>query len=371
MESLSMKTLANSLPNSGGNATSEKQLMDNFKAAALSITTLYRSSLDASKQAYSSGYVACLKDILQFVQTGVCTYDTVNSGEQGEHGMMTIGRVMDWVEARLEAIKSTKEEEEEERLNQESGFASNAAQRTKDEKEKDKDKDARRKAQNITQHAQAPASSSSFSLPNSSKLRKGVNNKDGVDAPSSTHAQSSSSPRLSHSVSPAPPTLPSQLQIRTAVTSPSPPPSGTGPRASARFKRPGISPTLSTTAIPYTNDSSQSPTGIIPPSSFTFASDVVTAFPPTTAGTKRRHAMIAAAALANSVGIDIDNGNSSSNSSNSSPAHLLSARTTRKRGHGRGKNNDTNNSNALQLQTNLEMMDVEEDGRERKRVTRR
>ncbi|KIJ55361.1 hypothetical protein M422DRAFT_151801, partial [Sphaerobolus stellatus SS14] len=94
MESLNMKTLANSLPNS---ANTDKQLMDNFKAAALSITTFYRSSLDASKLAYTSGYSTCLHDILQFIQAGVSV-----SGNSGEE--LTIGRVMDWLEARSEAI---------------------------------------------------------------------------------------------------------------------------------------------------------------------------------------------------------------------------------------------------------------------------
>lgn len=122
-----MNTLANSLPNSNL-ANAEKELMDNFKgrpvlctsrrllltnkfaAAAMSITTLYRSSLTTSKRAYNAGYAAACQDLLVVIQQGVSVGGASNEGEGG----MTIGRVMDWVEARLEAIKTREEEEDEE-----------------------------------------------------------------------------------------------------------------------------------------------------------------------------------------------------------------------------------------------------------------
>jgi hypothetical protein len=120
--SLNLNTLANSLPNSNL-ANAEKDLLNNFKglflpshqlreglttvrtAAALSITTLYRSSRETSKRAYNSGYVSACQDILLMIQQGV------SAG--GADDAMSVGRIMDWVEARLEAIKAREDEEYE------------------------------------------------------------------------------------------------------------------------------------------------------------------------------------------------------------------------------------------------------------------
>jgi hypothetical protein len=124
MESLNLNTLATSLPTTSL-ANAEKDLVNNFKgvslslwlsqirissdhqAAALSITTLYRSSRQTSKRAYNAGYAAACQDLLLMIQQGVSV-----GGSTLPDGM-TIGRVMDWIEARLEAIKSREEEEEE------------------------------------------------------------------------------------------------------------------------------------------------------------------------------------------------------------------------------------------------------------------
>ncbi|KAJ3848750.1 hypothetical protein EV368DRAFT_68000 [Lentinula lateritia] len=122
--SLNLTTLASSLPSPYQNA--EKDLLNNFKAAALSITTLYRSSRNASKRAYNAGYASACNDILLMIQQGVSvegiehtpnhgsseTGSTTPSSSQGKG--MTIGKVMDWIEARMDAIKSREEEEEEE-----------------------------------------------------------------------------------------------------------------------------------------------------------------------------------------------------------------------------------------------------------------
>ncbi|KZT21726.1 hypothetical protein NEOLEDRAFT_1072904, partial [Neolentinus lepideus HHB14362 ss-1] len=104
LQSLNMNTLASSLPPSNL-ANAEKDLMDKFKAAALSITTLYRSSRGTSKKAYNAGYAAACQDLLLMIQQGVSD-SQMEEGPDGESsGMgMTIGRVMDWVEARLEAV---------------------------------------------------------------------------------------------------------------------------------------------------------------------------------------------------------------------------------------------------------------------------
>ena len=79
-----------------------------FAAAALSITTLYRSSRTTSKKAYNAGYASACQDLLQMIQQAVS-----DSESEGGSGMPTIERVMDWVEARLEAIRAREEEEEE------------------------------------------------------------------------------------------------------------------------------------------------------------------------------------------------------------------------------------------------------------------
>jgi hypothetical protein len=70
----------------------------------MSITNLYRSSRSTSKRAYNSGYAAACADLLQMIQQGVSDSETPP----------TIGRVMDWVEARLEAVRAREEEEDEE-----------------------------------------------------------------------------------------------------------------------------------------------------------------------------------------------------------------------------------------------------------------
>lgn len=80
-----------------------------YLAAALSITTLYKSSLRTSKRAYNSGYVAACQDLLVMIQQGVSTGESSDIDGNG----MSIGRIMDYLEARLEAIKSREAEEDE------------------------------------------------------------------------------------------------------------------------------------------------------------------------------------------------------------------------------------------------------------------
>lgn len=92
-------------------------------AAAMSITTLYKSSLHTSKRAYNAGYGAALQDLLDVIQQGVSVGGV---GGTGSEGGMTIGRVMDWVEARLEAVRAREEEEEEEERERECKSATSA-----------------------------------------------------------------------------------------------------------------------------------------------------------------------------------------------------------------------------------------------------
>ncbi|KAJ7098348.1 hypothetical protein C8R44DRAFT_834932 [Mycena epipterygia] len=113
-ESLNLNSLVSSLPSHSLNASSEKELLDNFKAAALSITTLYRSSRHASKRAYNAGYAAACRDLMEMLQLGVSDSHTLVTDRNEEQAGMTIGRVMDWVEARLDAVRCREEEEDEE-----------------------------------------------------------------------------------------------------------------------------------------------------------------------------------------------------------------------------------------------------------------
>ncbi|OSX56876.1 hypothetical protein POSPLADRAFT_1158251 [Postia placenta MAD-698-R-SB12] len=104
----SLNNLANSLPPSNL-ANAEKELTNNFKSAALALTTLYRSSRRTSKRAYNAGYATACQDLLLMIQQGVSTGESTDSDGPG----MTIGRIMDYIEARLDAIKSREEEEDE------------------------------------------------------------------------------------------------------------------------------------------------------------------------------------------------------------------------------------------------------------------
>ena len=79
----------------------------------MSITTLYRSSRKNSKRAYNAGYAAACQDLLSFIQQGVSASDIGPSPSHDMEGGMTIGKVMDWTEARVDAIKAREEEEEE------------------------------------------------------------------------------------------------------------------------------------------------------------------------------------------------------------------------------------------------------------------
>ncbi|KAF8513300.1 hypothetical protein JB92DRAFT_230318 [Gautieria morchelliformis] len=326
MESLNMNNLASSLPNS---ANAEKQLMDNFKAAALSITTLYRSSLDTSKQAYSAGYATCLLDVLQFVEAGVSV-----SGDDGEE--MTIGKVMDWIEARLEAIKSTAEEEEEDRL--------------KDGPSKVPQEDAV-KEEREKRHRKVGGGA-----PNLSRSQR--RSKENLQEAPPNSTQQIPSPRLRSASSPA-----------HSVASPSPPPPPPRPiRAKRGLKELGPSIPSNTDHLPF-------PVAITPnngSSPFTFSSDVVSSLP--ILGSKRRHAaMLAESPDSSSTGGTLAPNQLASHGHGHS--HIHPGR--RKRGRS-GRERDTHHGQVAVVSGSMnqgqgcaDAMEVEEDGRERKRVTRR
>ncbi|KAJ7322879.1 hypothetical protein DFH08DRAFT_888158 [Mycena albidolilacea] len=284
-ESLNLHSLVSSLPAHSLNATAEKELLDNFKAAALSITTLYRSSRHASKRAYNAGYAAACRDLMEMLQLGVSDSHTLVPDRNQEAGM-TIGRVMDWVEARLDAVRSREEEEDEE-----------------DERERGS-------------HSSAPNASASGSHRPSAPARK---------------------------PSPSPPP-PSRV-----TAGPSSPPRSSIPLKSTRTL-PQSKPTTSTVPappVPTTEFHVHVPTAV----SFPFVENL----PPPVTGSKRRHAIMMMPPPNSSP--------QSTPSSSSSPLPPPRRRTRSTRGlglfpHNRGEGMDG-------------MMDIEEDGRERKRVARR
>ncbi|KAG9030522.1 hypothetical protein FRB95_003851 [Tulasnella sp. JGI-2019a] len=113
---MDLSLLRDSLP-SANLAQADRDLLDNFKAAALSITTLYKSARTNSKLNYNVGYAACLRDVLSFIQAGVSAEGRMAAlgGNDGSGALgiqlnngdgMTIGMVMDWLENRLETITS-------------------------------------------------------------------------------------------------------------------------------------------------------------------------------------------------------------------------------------------------------------------------
>ncbi|KAK4684171.1 hypothetical protein P7C73_g6028, partial [Tremellales sp. Uapishka_1] len=74
-----------------GLAEAERDMGDMFRAAAMRMTTLYKSGLGYTKQAYSVGYNACLSDVLDIVQSSLTS---------GQDASETLSRLMDWAEAR-------------------------------------------------------------------------------------------------------------------------------------------------------------------------------------------------------------------------------------------------------------------------------
>ncbi|CAE7109217.1 unnamed protein product [Rhizoctonia solani] len=95
MDSLSL--LRESLPNAKLE-TAEREMSLDFKAAAQSLATLFKSSKQTVKHAHDAGYAAALQDMLQILQSGVSDGD--GSG---------VGRVMDWAEGQLERYRDGQE----------------------------------------------------------------------------------------------------------------------------------------------------------------------------------------------------------------------------------------------------------------------
>ncbi|KAI9457469.1 hypothetical protein BJY52DRAFT_1272668 [Lactarius psammicola] len=324
MESLNLNALAGSLPTSNL-ANAEKELLNNFRAAALSITNLYRSSRTTSKRSYNSGYAAACADLLQMIQQGVSDSETP----------LSIGRVMDWVEARLEAVRAREEEELEE---------------DEDNSSKKEGQASKLKANSLARASSAPA------VPQQQSPRE----QPGPLPPSKLSQSITAAPNARPSTPPSPP-------IATTV----PPHPARGHKAQARaFASPlQAKENPAVTATP-TSAAHIHPLPLSPDSPFTF-----TAFPPlpsspaptettlsipipltVSAGAKRRHAMMvltdeAASAPPGATGVGVGAGVGA--------------------GAGSSRRRTRSTRGAHQNQHPQDAMDTEEDGRERKRVARR
>ncbi|KAF8624310.1 hypothetical protein AX15_005940 [Amanita polypyramis BW_CC] len=321
----SLNSLASSLP--AAHHKAEQELLNNFKAAALSITTLYRSSRETSKRAYDAGYTAACQDLLNMIQQGVSASGIDNDESRGG---MTIGRVMDWTEARLEALKQKEEEEEEEER----------------EKERERDKTTTAPAAPAPAPVPAPIPKVPKSAPQNSRSKEVKS----TSPASSPISGPSSSPVISTSA-----------PLRQAQRPMKPRPSTKGDGSSPYVGLPSAHP-FDFFAEPRS--------AMSPPAMSDGALSV-------SAGAKRRHAMMmmldAASAPVSMAG----------SSPSPSPAlHMsnlsvgnglpsgpgLSRRRTRNRVNSQQQQLSNQTLNLLQV----EAMDVEEDnGRDRKRIARR
>ncbi|KAH9922424.1 uncharacterized protein B0H18DRAFT_1018302 [Fomitopsis serialis] len=320
MESLNLNNLASSLP-PPNLAKAEKDLTDNFKAAALSLTTLYRCSKRTSKRAYNAGYAAACQDLLVMIQQGVSAGESSDSDGQG----MTIGRIMDYVEARLEAIRSREEEEDE-------------------DEEKDRDRE-RSKPGTSTAAPAKPAPPAAATKPPA------------VSAPTPAPTPSAVSAKSKDHVALAPPTpyTPSTLSANSIAAS-SPSPLGRTAKsrlyALANAKDPSI---LSATPAPFGFDTPN--TAVFSPPTGAFDLSPSPADAPV--GSKRRHNMML---LDAPVQAAVESGPSTRRRTRSARGAALAA--VNAQAHQQGLHIQDHNVGA-------DAMDVEEEGRERKRVARR
>ncbi|KAG9078569.1 hypothetical protein FRC06_008302, partial [Ceratobasidium sp. 370] len=120
MDSLSL--LRECLPNAKLES-SERDMSNDFKAAAQSLAAFYKSSKQTVKHAHDAGYAACLQDMLQFIQTGLSTASS-------EDDAMGVARVMDWVEGQLERFRAGAEFERKSNATEETAASAVASTST-------------------------------------------------------------------------------------------------------------------------------------------------------------------------------------------------------------------------------------------------
>ncbi|KAG2143734.1 hypothetical protein DEU56DRAFT_248568 [Suillus clintonianus] len=349
--SLDLNGLAKSLP-AANFEKAEKDLLNNFKAAALSITTLYRSSRHASKRAYNAGYATACQDLMSMIQQGVSTGGVALSGSNNPAGdVMTIGRIMDWIEARMEAVKAREEEEDED-----------------EEREREKER----------ARGSVPASRPD--------TNKGSTPRDVFtgDTTRNTVQSGPSSSRLEQqNAAPAPLTPHSPFTVNTPNVpnrQSSPTPSAVPPARQSSHPYAGQRPYKSRALGAKKDNSEPFPAGppitaCLTPSENLFRMSPVTAatsvtgdpaFSDYTAGAKRRHAVM----------MMLDSSASSGATESSSQGSSVSSTITSTSGNARRRTRSSRASvlgaSHTQTQNSLgDAMDVEDEGRERKRVARR
>ncbi|KAI6007900.1 hypothetical protein EDC04DRAFT_2611212 [Pisolithus marmoratus] len=333
MESLDLNGLAKSLPGSGLEKA-EKDLLNNFKAAALSITTLYRSSRNASKRAYNAGYAAACQDLMMMIQQGVSVGGIAPSTSDNPlGGEMSIGRILDWIEARMEAIKAREEEEDEDEEREKERDRTRAGPQVS---RTDLNKDINNASVSFPPHP--TASSSKPSDPTS------------APTPLTPHSPSNSNPAHPNTPSPTIPTRSNPLFQRPIKSRPS-------------LVRKDISidaPSMPGLSTPLASSENVPRTPIFPSMHPPFPSipqaDI-------TAGTKRRHTvMMMLDSAAPPTVVDVSSSSAGPNTAPSTQGNpRRRTRSQRSAHHAQGQAHASS----------TDSMDVEEDGRERKRVARR
>lgn len=349
--SLDLNGLAKSLP-AANLEKAEKDLLNNFKAAALSITTLYRSSRHASKRAYNAGYATACQDLMSMIQQGVSTGGVALSGSSNPAGdVMTIGRIMDWIEARMEAVKAREEEEDED-----------------EDREKEKER----------ARGSVPASRPDTNKdPTPRHVFSGDTTRNTVQTgPSSSRLEqqaAASAPLTPHS-----PFTVSTSNVPNRQTSPTP--SAVPPVRQSSHPYAGQRPSKSR-ALGAKKDNPESfPVGTpitacLTPSENLFRTLPVTtttsvtgdpAFSDYTAGAKRRHAVMMMLDSTTTSGV------TESSSQGSSVSSTITSATGNTRRRTRSSRTSVLGTSHAQTQHSLgDAMDVEDEGRERKRVARR
>jgi len=349
--SLDLNGLAKSLP-AANLEKAEKDLLNNFKAAALSITTLYRSSRHASKRAYNAGYATACQDLMSMIQQGVSTGGVALSGSSNPAGdVMTIGRIMDWIEARMEAVKAREEEEDED-----------------EDREKEKER----------VRGSVPASRPNINKDSTPRhVFPGDTTRDTVQpGPSSSRLEQQTA--VPAPLTPHSPFTVNISNVPNRQASPTPsavPPArqSSHPYASQRSSK--------SRALGAKKDNPESfpisppITACLTPSENIFRTPPVTAatsvtgdpaFADYTAGAKRRHAVMM---MLDSTAVSGGTESSSQGSSVSSTITSASGNTRRRT---RSSRTSVLSASHTQTQNNLgDAMDVEDEGRERKRAARR
>lgn len=170
MDLSSLSTTLQSPSSSDARLDAEQALTRDFRAAALVLTQFYKSSLHTSNQAYSAGYKACLEEIQGHIQASLSVPHHGVEGDESnssENAGRTLGRLMDWIEARQEAFKLQAEDEQEDQQREQQAHRSkcdNAAQSSSSSSSKAA-ASASQQQQRSTSAAAGPSSSRAPSPP--------------------------------------------------------------------------------------------------------------------------------------------------------------------------------------------------------------